>query len=133
VIWTDSAGESGNESFLLSRSELSYVSPELQPVGVSEANVLCALARPERFVRAVRKDVRIATELLLPDHDPLTSGSLFDRLPEALPTIVTAKDWVKLRARPDIAKRTFVVARQEVRVEPEREFGTWLESKLHGS
>jgi tetraacyldisaccharide 4'-kinase len=68
--------------------------------------------------------------LLLGDHDPLDAGTLLQRLPTDWPTIVTAKDWVKLRERPDIGTRQFLIARHSVRVEPAAEFREWLGAKL---
>ncbi|HSI72117.1 MAG TPA: hypothetical protein VK934_02985, partial [Fimbriimonas sp.] len=55
---------------------------------------------------------------------------LLDRLPPDLPVVVTAKDWVKLSRRHDVNCRQFIVALQDVRIEPEAEFADWLTSKL---
>lgn len=102
--------------------------PAEQP---TSANALCAIARPERFFDSLRgQGINIAAAKSLPDHDPLTAGTLFDGLPADLPLIVTAKDWVKLRDRSDIGNRQILVAMQEARIEPEDEFKAWLRSKL---
>ena len=92
--------------------------------------VLCALGQPARFLASLPSPP-VATRLL-PDHDPLTAGTLFDGMDPALPVVVTAKDWVKLRVRPDLAGRTILVARHAVRVEPAAEFRAWLAERLGG-
>lgn len=91
--------------------------------------VLCALGQPARFLASLPRDP-VQTRLL-PDHDPLTAGTLFDGMDPSLPVVVTAKDWVKLRARKDLAKRRILVARHAVRVEPAAEFRAWLAEGLH--
>ena len=93
-------------------------------------NVLCALGQPARFLASLPEKPALAR--LLPDHDPLTAGNLFDGMDPALPVVVTAKDWVKLRARTDLAGRRFLVARHAVRVEPADEFRAWLAERLDG-
>ena len=109
--------------FLLNGTE-----PAEQP---TSANALCAIARPERFFDTLSgQGIEIAAAKSLPDHDPLTAGTLFEGLPPGLPLIVTAKDWVKLRDRCDIGSRQILVAMQEARIEPEDEFKAWLRSKL---
>ena len=45
-------------------------------------------------------------------------------------TVVTAKDWVKLRERSDVGEREFLIARHAVRIEPATEFRAWLERRL---
>ncbi|HEY0868002.1 MAG TPA: tetraacyldisaccharide 4'-kinase [Fimbriimonas sp.] len=91
-------------------------------------SVLCALGQPAKLLRSLPGDARVA--LLLPDHDPLSEGTLFRSLPEELPVVVTAKDWVKLRRRPDVRERRFLIARHTVRVEPADAFQRWLRVKL---
>lgn len=81
-----------------------------------EAVLLCAIGSPEKFEKAMaRQGLRIAHRVFLPDHDPLTAGTLFDNIPAELPIVVTPKDWVKLRKRSDLAGRKFYVATQEAR------------------
>jgi tetraacyldisaccharide 4'-kinase len=92
--------------------------------------VLCALGQPARFLAALPHPP-VATKLL-PDHDPLTAGTLFDGMDPALPVVVTAKDWVKLRARNDLAGRQILVAHHAVRVEPADDFRAWLAERLDG-
>lgn len=91
-------------------------------------NVLCALGQPSRFLAALPHSP-VATKLL-PDHDPLTAGTLFDGMDPALPVVVTAKDWVKLRARNDLRLRKILVAQHAVRVEPADAFRAWLAERL---
>lgn len=95
------------------------------------ANVLCALANPQRFLEDLRAlGVQVHQTHLLPDHDPLDRGNLFDSLEPDLPVIVTAKDWVKLQNRQDRGARQILIARQEACIEPEAEFRAWLARKL---
>jgi len=95
-------------------------------------SVLCALGQPERFVASLSEQRPPAAELLLPDHDPLDGGTLFEPLPANLPVVVTAKDWVKLRERADLGSREFIVALRDVRVEPQDTFRAWIRDKLNG-
>lgn len=98
---------------------------------VQEANVLCALGDPSRFLRDLKQagaEVRQST--LLPDHDPMDRGNLLDSLSPDLPLVVTAKDWVKLRSRGDLGKYQVLIARQEACIEPEAEFRAWLTKRL---
>ncbi len=90
--------------------------------------VLCALGQPARFLASLPRSP--AQARLLPDHDPLTAGTLFDGMDPDLPVVVTAKDWVKLRARTDLGGRRILVARHAVRVEPAAEFRDWLAERL---
>lgn len=123
VLWT---GE--GSGFRLVRGDLKLDGHVSGPV-----TTICALGQPEQFLGALGQCAEVIQPLILPDHDPLTSGTLFVRLPPNLPIVVTTKDWVKLRERPDLDGRTIIVARQEVRVEPEGEFREWLEAKLDES
>lgn len=76
----------------------------------SEFGLLCAVARPERLLADLAaQGHKPATRLVLPDHDPLTAGNLLAPFAADLPILVTAKDWVKLRARPDAGSRTWHV------------------------
>ena len=96
----------------------------------SRLAVLCALGQPARFLASLPHAPEVAR--LLPDHDPLTAGNLFDGMDPALPVVVTAKDWVKLRARADLGGRRILVARHAVRVEPAAPFRAWLAERLGG-
>lgn len=92
-------------------------------------DVLCALGRPGRFLDALRASgVEIGRIKRAPDHDPLLAPDLFAGLGERI--VVTGKDWVKLRERPDLATRQIIIAPQEVRIEPEAEFRTWLGQRI---
>ncbi|RYG34783.1 tetraacyldisaccharide 4'-kinase [bacterium] len=96
--------------------------------------LLCALGNPQGFVDAVSRLLRRppTADRRLPDHDPLTAGTLFDGLPPDLPIVTTEKDWVKLRQRLDIGERDVRVAVRKVRIEPEAEFRGWLAERLDG-
>ncbi len=91
--------------------------------------VLCALGRPQRFLDSL-KGFEIGHVELRPDHDPLTEGNLLAGLPKGRPIVVTGKDWVKLRERPDVGSYEILVAEHSVRIEPEEEFRAWLRAKL---
>lgn len=107
---------------------------EVNPRDIQAFGLLCALGQPQRFVSAVEAATGCpaTTTQLLADHDPLDAGTLLDRLPVDLPVVVTAKDWVKLRERPDAGQRNWLVARHRVRVEPQGEFRRWLIERLDG-
>ena len=97
----------------------------------AQANLLCAIGQPQRFEADVAAlGVNILERRFLADHDPLTAGTLFDGLDPNVPLIVTAKDWVKLQSRLDLAEREIIVARQRISVEPKDEFLTDLKRKI---
>lgn len=99
----------------------------------TQVALLCALGQPENVLRSLESQgVPVRDRFLMPDHDPLTGGTLIDVLPSDIPTVVTAKDWVKLRKRPDIGSREFLVLDHSVTIEPAAEFRAWLKSKLDG-
>ena len=96
-----------------------------------EAHLLCAVGQPRNLLRSLESlGVKVLSTKFLPDHDPLTGGTLFSDLEDPAPIVVTAKDWVKLKGRPDIDTRTFLILDHQVRIEPEEEFGSWLKDKL---
>jgi tetraacyldisaccharide 4'-kinase len=68
----------------------------------------------------------------LPDHDPLSAGTLLQEFDLETPLLVTAKDWVKLRERDDLGGRTVLTAAYDVSVEPREAFVEWMRSKLDG-
>ncbi|MBS1721205.1 MAG: tetraacyldisaccharide 4'-kinase [Armatimonadetes bacterium] len=109
------------------------VSPEGEVILPGEAQVLCALGQPKRFLKSLTKSGWTVLESkLLPDHDPMTSDDLWDGLRADLPIVVTPKDWVKLRERSDLAGRRIGIVRHRVHVEPEDRFRDWLREKLNG-
>jgi tetraacyldisaccharide 4'-kinase len=92
------------------------------PASPSRYSVLCALGRPQRFLEDLNRYCAPADGFaeikFLGDHDPMSEGTLLRSFPREVPIVVTAKDWVKLRERPDCAERTFLVATQIFKVEP---------------
>jgi tetraacyldisaccharide 4'-kinase len=128
VVWTDEVAQA--DGFRLRRDPMRFVLPSGRETEVGKATALCALGQPERFLRELEGRMQVVSPLALADHDPLTAGTLFDRLPKDLPVVVTAKDWVKLRQRHDIADQEIVIALQDVRIEPEQAFKAWLAAKL---
>lgn len=109
-----------------------FVSPDGTEVPTPDKfSLLLALGRPQSVISSLQaKNLDISQRILLPDHDPLTSGNLIDKLPEDLPTVVTTKDWVKLRTRPDVHQREFIILDHSVTIEPQEEFRAWLKSNL---
>jgi tetraacyldisaccharide 4'-kinase len=95
--------------------------------------VICAIGQPERFLESVR----IATSrppravVVRPDHDALQDGNLFESIPLDMPVLVTAKDEVKLRLRPDTGDRKIVVVPHAVIVTPAAEWRDWLATQLY--
>ncbi|MCX7799633.1 MAG: tetraacyldisaccharide 4'-kinase [Fimbriimonadales bacterium] len=97
-----------------------------------DAWALCAIARPDRFADDLRAaGVGLRGLAALTDHDPLSAGNLLDGVPPGSTVVVTAKDWVKLRRRPDLAGRRWVVALRDVSIQPAEEFRRWLVERLH--
>ncbi len=119
----------------IGRSPVRLESTEGEVAEVGDYAVLCAIGSPQRFLAELEaalppKSRRVA-EQLLPDHDPLREGNLLDAFPPDVPVVVTAKDWVKLRARADVGTRRFLVAKQDVWAEPAEDFQAWIRARLH--
>jgi len=92
------------------------LSPDANMTG-QDAQILTSIANPERFITTVESIVRPGTivwQRLQRDHEPLQVGNLFDGFERSRPIFVTAKDWVKLRERPDLASWEIIVVRQHV-------------------
>jgi tetraacyldisaccharide 4'-kinase len=117
--------------FEVARRPLSFVSGVTgEKVALEAADVLCALGRPQGFVADLeRVGVRLGERRLLPDHDPLTAGTLLEGLSSPW-VVVTAKDWVKLRSRGDLDLSRIVVALQQVTVEPAAEFEAFVWQRI---
>jgi tetraacyldisaccharide 4'-kinase len=120
--------------FRIETEPLRLIQPDGSQERGGEYSLLCALGQPSRFVSSVESaTMRPATlTVTLPDHDPLDAGTLLQRFPEQRPIVVTSKDWVKLRERPDVAQRTWLIARHRVRLEPADEVRRWLIERLDG-
>lgn len=98
----------------------------------SSAQVLTAIARPERLIKSLTdRGSEVTQAKTLPDHHPMIAGTIFEGLDKALPVVVTAKDWIKLQHRGDIKEWNILVADTTVRITPEREFHVWLLEKLN--
>lgn len=107
--------------------------PEGEPRDAVSVQVLCALGRPDRLLSTLKAaGMTVERTVLAQDHDPLDAGNLFAPLSKDLPVIVTAKDWVKLRRRSDLAGWDWLIARHSVTVEPADAFRRWLQEKLDG-
>lgn len=118
--------------FKLVSAPLRLETPTGEELPPQPVYVICALGRPEGFLRDLQDaGFRGLGERLFPDHDALVAGNLFEGWPESAPIATTAKDWVKLRERPDIAERNIAIARQVVSIEPREAFRDWLEKRLN--
>lgn len=100
----------------------------------TQYGVLCALGEPARFLKSLAEEFpnslpNVPTKTLK-DHDPLTAPNLWDFLPSDLPIVVTAKDWVKLRERTDIAERQILIALQDLELTPRKELVALINKKL---
>lgn len=105
--------------------------PDGTPDRPAVVDVLCALGRPDRFRRSLEEEgIGVRHLRALPDHDPLTSGTLWDGLAGDLPIVVSAKDWVKLRARGDLDGKPILIAHYQASIEPADAFSDWLNGKL---
>ena len=120
------------ERFKLIRQPLTFNDAEgkaADPPG--QAAMLCAIGNPDTFAQSLSDaGVKVLAQVRRPDHDPLTAGNLFDGLDRNTALVVTAKDWVKLQARNDLADRNILIALQKAGIEPEAEFRTWLSERL---
>lgn len=95
------------------------------------ADVLCAIGRPASLVATIEAlGCRIEAGRFLPDHDPLSAGNLLSDLGRARPLIVTSKDWMKLRERPDVDGRDVRIVDYTVRIQPEEAFRNWISQRL---
>jgi tetraacyldisaccharide 4'-kinase len=96
-----------------------------------EAQVICAIGRPSRFVKSLETaGVAIRGLKTLPDHDPLNEGNLFSSFEPEIPVVVTGKDWVKLRHRKDLAGWTILSASHDVSIAPASRFDRILNRSL---
>lgn len=116
-------------------AEFRLESPESERVELNpgqQVQFLTAIAQPERFEYAIElAGLRTVHGSFLPDHHPLDTPGLLNGFDPKLPILVTGKDWVKLRARPDAINWNFLILRQTYRFETETQFRTWLAQKLH--
>ncbi|MBS1718795.1 MAG: tetraacyldisaccharide 4'-kinase [Armatimonadetes bacterium] len=102
---------------------------KLEPVAAikgKQANLLCALGSPEGFIQTCQTlGIEIAETHLMPDHHALQPGTL-PAWKHTLPTLVTAKDAVKLSAY----EGELWVVEESARVEPLDQFIVWLKNAL---
>lgn len=114
-------------------SPLRFVSPDGTEAQVSgTVQALCALGNPEGFRDSLTESgLQVSAFKKRPDHDRLDDSGVWDEFEPEKPIVVTSKDWVKLRKRPDIGNRRVVIAMRDVRIEPAAEFRAWLSQSLH--
>ncbi len=108
------------------------MSPEGNLVSIPpKIALICAVGQPRNVIRAIELlGCKIVYQDLRPDHDALTGGTLISSLPKDVPTVVTGKDWVKLKDRSDVAEREFLILDHQVKITPEKEFSIWLQEGL---
>jgi tetraacyldisaccharide 4'-kinase len=127
-------GELGQRTdrFWIKAKPLLFRTPEEDlRVLTGDVNVVCALARPQRFLDGLhRLGLNVRRQKLLPDHDSLSAGNLLNDLRG--PIVVTRKDWVKLRERSDVESFEVTIADREITIEPQSDFRTWLQAHLNG-
>lgn len=96
-----------------------------------EVDLLCAIANPRRLTgELMAAGFEIVDGKYLRDHDPLTGSNIFAGLSGERPIVVTAKDWVKLRRRRDLAGLDFLIVDYQFEVTPVEAFADWLEARL---
>jgi tetraacyldisaccharide 4'-kinase len=116
-----------NETFKIHYSNLTFSSPIAKG---EKVNILCAIAKPERFLEALRQHgLELVTVKTLGDHDPLTAPDLLTTT-NPYPWVVTGKDAVKLRARKDLDQAKIIVATRTATIEPSTDFAEWLTMEL---
>lgn len=91
---------------------------ELDP----KVQTLCAIGRPDQFIQAIEKVAKVEKSLVFADHRDLQAGNLLEGLDPELPVVVTAKDWVKIRLRPDIQNFQWRIALLPTTIEPKAKF-----------
>lgn len=95
------------------------------------ANALCAIGSPQSFFEDLRRGgVDLVEGVAKSDHDPLTAGNLWTGFAPDVPIVVTAKDWIKLRRRNDVAQRHVFIAMQRRAIEPADSFANWFVSRI---
>lgn len=113
-----------------------FVKPDRSPIPESEwqgkrVSALTAIADPKQFFEALAASgLVVGASLALPDHDPLTEGTLLSSFEPGMPIVATTKDWVKLAARPDASDYEFWIAIRECSLVPAHEFETWIDGKI---
>lgn len=102
-------------------SPTQLTTPDGEPKNPAKYSVLCAIGRPDRLLADLNLYCPPTEGLekvkLLPDHDPMTDGSIWEPFPKGVPIVVTAKDWMKLRERSDWSNHEILIASQFVKVE----------------
>lgn len=97
----------------------------------ARANVLCAIGTPQGFFDDLRNaGIELVRCEARKDHDPLTAGNLWSGFEPDAPIVVTAKDWIKLRRRDDVAERDVMIAMQRRTIEPADAFANWFLSRI---
>lgn len=97
----------------------------------TQVDVLCAIARPHRFLETLESaGIEANTVVLRADHDPLSDPQLVKAFSGERPVAVTAKDWVKLSHHGQVETHEWRVARDQATVEPEAEFTEWLKEAV---
>lgn len=92
---------------------------------------LAGIAHPYLFFEPLEAaGFELVKVLSLPDHFQFTSGTLAESFEPSLPILVTEKDWTKLKEIPDIQKWQIWAVPENVTIEPQDEFRSWLRKTI---
>lgn len=97
----------------------------------SQTQILCAIGRPDQLIETISAVSKVEKTFIFPDHDDLQAGNLLECLDSSLVVTVTAKDWVKIRQRPDINRFQWRIALLPTTIEPKDEWMKMLSETLH--
>jgi len=87
-----------------------------EPMPSGPVTLLCAVGNPSRVLEsAAILGIEVRNHIFLPDHNPLSAPDLLESVQG--PLLVTRKDWVKLKGRPDLGDRPIFVIDYQVQLE----------------
>lgn len=101
------------------------------PPTPGEVNVLCAIGDPETFLRELSEEGFIPSDVeVLKDHSSFGPGLIGRLAATGRPTVVTAKDWVKISRMSGVNADQFLIRDYEAAITPDEEFRQWLAGRL---
>ncbi len=121
-----------NESFSIKSKLIAFQDESGALVDApARGQILCAIGRPDQFIKEVHAAVEIKETRILRDHASLQEGNLLEGLAKTDPIIVTAKDWVKIRQRKDFQQYQWRIALHQITIEPNSMWVEMLNKSLH--
>lgn len=111
-----------------------FMDPSAQRVNLAPQPVqlVCAVARPYRLAGSLEaQGFETRRSKFLRDHDPMNAPNLMRGLSPELPVVVTAKDWMKLRRRTDLAGWRIWIAHYDVEFQDRDRFAAELDRRLN--